>query len=569
MSKEKDQSKAPAQTAAVDQAKGFQGNDRLLIGLLLAVLTFWLFAGSAGTIAPQILADINANGNYIDTASLNLAVTLTSLFAGLFTVLAGGFSDRFGRMKLTRIGIFLNIAGSLLLIFAAGKLALPLLLVGRILQGLASACIMPATLAIVNSYWTGPARQRAISIWSMGSWGGAGLSAVFGGTVVTFIGWRGIFVASIAVALLSLFLIKGTPEIKSNKTEHKKFDYVGLLTFIAGTLAIMIVLLYGSKLGWKSMATLAIAAFGIVAYIVFIKWEKKQKDPFIDLSLFKNTTFTGASLSNFLLNTTIGVLIVSQQLIQMAGMTKAGTPYTAMQSGILSIGYGICVITFIRMGEKLLQRFGSRKPMIWGISIVMVAAMLLMSTHLLIGQYVVLAVIAYCLFGTGLAFYATPATDAALSNLPADQSGSGAGIFKMASSLGGASGTAISLAVFYGLMGSKVPDIIGMQGRTDNVQVRMAAMVAIGVSLVFLLLSILSIVTTLPRGGGSKTLGEVSATVSPAKQLPPDEAKAAIVAELGNLSISELEEIRKQILINKLAKLDIKVLERLVDKQDG
>jgi DHA2 family multidrug resistance protein-like MFS transporter len=92
--------------------------------------------------------------------------------------------------------------------------------------------------------------------------------------------------------------------------------------------------------------------------------------------------------------------------------------------------------------------------MIWGSLIVIVACLLLMSTNLLIGQYVILAIIAYCLFGLGLAFYATPSTDAALTNLPAAQVGSGAGIYKMASSLGGAIGAAISLALFTGLSGS-------------------------------------------------------------------------------------------------------------------
>ncbi len=57
-----------------------------------------------------------------------------------------------------------------------------------------------------------------------------------------------------------------------------------------------------------------------------------------------------------------------------------------------------------------------------------------MPTNLLIGQYKMLAVVAYTLFGLGLAFYATPSTDAALSNLPDDQAGSGSGIYKMASS---------------------------------------------------------------------------------------------------------------------------------------
>src|SRR5690606_6615209 len=118
------------------------------------------------------------------------------------------------------------------------------------------------------------------------------------------------------------------------------------------------------------------------------------------------------------------------------------------------------------VGEKLLQRYGPRKPMIWGSLIVIASALMLMQTELLIGQYVDLAVVAYCLFGLGPPFCATPSTGAALSNLPAEQAGSGSGIYKMASSLGGAMGAAISLAVFTAVAGSEstiIGEVIEMQ----------------------------------------------------------------------------------------------------------
>jgi hypothetical protein len=85
--------------------------------------------------------------------------------------------------------------------------------------------------------------------------------------------------------------------------------------------------------------------------------------------------------------------------------------------------YAIAIVVFIRVGEKLLQRFGARKPMIWGSLIVGLSIALLMPTGLLIGQYKMRAVAAYSLSGLWLAFYATPSTDAALSNLPDDQAG--------------------------------------------------------------------------------------------------------------------------------------------------
>ena len=76
----------------------------------------------------------------------------------------------------------LGVIGSLLVGLApAGGLAVPLLMLGRIAQGLSAAFIMPASLALIQAYWDGAGRQRAVSLWSMGSWGGSGFAALFGG----------------------------------------------------------------------------------------------------------------------------------------------------------------------------------------------------------------------------------------------------------------------------------------------------------------------------------------------------------------------------------------------------
>ena len=111
--------------------------------------------------------------------------------------------------------------------------------------------------------------------------------------------------------------------------------------------------------------------------------------------------------------------------------------------------------------------------MIWGCVIVAAAILLLMPTNVLLGTYQVLAIIAFTLFGLGLAFYATPSTDAALSNLPDDQAGAGSGIYKMASSLGASFGVAISAAIFTALSADQggvnwLPGVLTFAGRQDN-----------------------------------------------------------------------------------------------------
>src|ERR1051325_9128215 len=145
-------------------------------------------------------------------------------------------------------------------------------------------------------------------------------------------------------------------------------------------------------------------------------------------------------------------------------------------------------VSLIRVGEKLLQRFGPRKPMIWGSLIVGASILLLMPTYVLLDTYKILAIVAFTLFGIGLAFYATPSTDAALANLPDNQAGSGSGIYKMASSLGASFGVAISAAIFTALSGDGnsarwLDGVITFAGRQDNLAVRRAALVALAFNL--------------------------------------------------------------------------------------
>lgn len=498
---------APARTT-------YQGNDKLLLGIVLGVITFWLFAGTMGTVAPNILADIN--GAYSDPVkktwdnplvtvdAMNLAVSITALFSGMFIVVAGGLADRVGRVRISLIGNGLGILGSLLIVFASGPAALSLMLGGRAIQGLSAACIMPATMALVKTYWDGPARQRAVSMWSIGSWGGSGLAAIFGGYMATLVNWRWIFIVSIVVSIIAILLMWGTPESKVVQTGKFTLDVAGIGVFMVSMLALMIVLIFGSKIGWASPVTIVLFIIAVVGLYLLVRIERRAAKPFIDFALFGNRTFTGATLSNFLLNGTIGLLIVTQQLLQIGGGMKAS------DAGLLTLGYGITIIAFIRVGEKLLQRFGPRRPMIWGSAIVGIAAILLMPTNLLLSEYRWFAVVAYALFGLGLAFYATPSTDAALANLPADQAGAGAGIYKMASSLGSAIGAAISLALFTAFSSSGaqfVGDVLINQGRTDNTAIRQAAVIALAFNLLMVVIAIVSIVATVPKGKEKATEG--------------------------------------------------------------
>ncbi len=482
-------------TSMVSQPERFRGNDRVLYGIILGVITFWLFAQTTLNIAPDMGHDLA-----LGASTMNTAVAITALFSGIFIVVIGGLADRVGRVRIVRIGFYLSILGSLLVGLApAGLWASPFLLTGRALQGLSGACIMPASLALVKTYWDGAARQRAISFWSIGSWGGSGVCALFGGLVTQSLGWRYIFFASVVAALLGLLLMRGTPESRGTGGGTYRFDFAGVITFMVAMVALQLVVTQGNNLGWVSPSALILLAVAVVGSVLFIWVEARTPAPFVDFSLFSNSTYTGATASNFLLNAVAGTLIVSLQLVQLGGNM------TAQQAGLLTVGYAVAIIAFIRVGEKLLQRFGARAPMVWGCLITGLAILFLSPANLLLKDYTLLAVIGYTLYGLGLAFYATPSTDAALSSLPEGQAGAGSGIYKMASSLGAAFGIAISATIFTTLSSETdtarwLEGVITFYGRQDNLAVRAAAMSALTFNVFMVAAAILSIMLTIPGG---------------------------------------------------------------------
>lgn len=486
---------ASAPALATETNANYAGTDRLLFGMILGVLAFWLFAQTTLNIASTMASDLGISMNL-----MNVAVSITALFSGIFIVVLGGLADRLGRVKVVQWGFILSIVGSLLVgLSPHGTLAIPLLMFGRICQGLSGACIMPASLALVKAYWDGAGRERAVSLWSMGSWGGAGFAALFGGLMAQNVGWRWIFFASAAVSLVGMLMVRGTPESRAEGKSGGGFDTAGVLTFMVAMVALQVFATQGAKLGWTSIPSLGLLFASVAFGVLFVRTEFHSANAFVDFRLFKNRTYAGATLSNLLLNAVAGILIVAMSLVQVAG------GMSAQAAGVLTLGYAISIVAFIRVGEKLLQRFGPRKPMLWGSAIVGVSILLLMPTNVLLGTYKVLAIIAFTLFGIGLAFYATPSTAAALANLPDDQAGSGSGIYKMASSLGASFGVAISATIFTALSAGTatanwIAGLITFVGRQNNVGLREAAFFAFGANFLIVVAAIASIVLTVPRG---------------------------------------------------------------------
>ena len=196
-------------TSTVVPSEEYRCPGNVLLGMCIGVSLYWLFALSMGALLPSIAATMGAQAT---DPNLGLASSMAGLAAGICIVPAGSLADRYGRVLLTRIGLGIGLIGMLLAGLAPNMLAL---IAGRFFQGLASAIIMPATLALVRVYYNDADRPRAISLWSMSTFGAASVSSLFGGLVATYIGWCWAFLLAVPCIFIAFWLLRAAPERKA------------------------------------------------------------------------------------------------------------------------------------------------------------------------------------------------------------------------------------------------------------------------------------------------------------------------------------------------------------------
>src|SRR5690606_7069189 len=117
------------------------------------------------------------------------------------------------------------------------------------------------------------------------------------------------FWAAAVLSLIGMLMVRGTPESRAQAKDGFKLDLRGIVTFMIAMVALQVFATQGGKFGWGSATSLALLAVAIVFGFVFIRVESNNANAFVNFGLFRNMTYTGATISNFLLNGVAGMLI--------------------------------------------------------------------------------------------------------------------------------------------------------------------------------------------------------------------------------------------------------------------
>jgi EmrB/QacA subfamily drug resistance transporter len=407
----------------------------------------------------MVLLDVTIVNNALPSMQRHLNASLSGLqwiidaytlvFASLLLT-TGALSDRQGRKRWFLVGLAVFTTGSALCGVAPN---LGVLVAARALQAVGGAALSPASLSLLTSAFPDPReRAQAIGLWS----GVSGLSLaagpLLGGALVDGPGWRWVFYVNLPVGMVA-FLAALRFVRESVNPRPRRLDPAGQLLGI-GTLATLVyALIEGGSRGWTSgliLTMFALAALGLAAFLVA---EARQREPMIDLRLFRSASFTGTNLVAFL------------TFFSLLGFTFFNTlyfqeirGYSAFHAGLLGLPATLAIVVMAPLAGRLAGARGPGLPIAVGTAMAGSALLLLLGLQLDTGYGSIWWV--FALFGAGLGLVLAPMAEAAVAGMPRSQAGLASGILNTSRQVGGAVGIALLGAVFSSRFRASLPPVV-------------------------------------------------------------------------------------------------------------
>ena len=410
----------------------------LCLSLLLAVVD--------NTIVNVALPTLNEELGAGTTELQWIVDAYTLVFSALLLTM-GHLGDRFGRRRILQLGLVIFAITSALAAFSATS---GQLIGARALMGIGAAMIFPATLAILVNIFTDPKeRAAAIGIWTAMVGVAVAIGPITGGLLLEHFAWGSIFLVNIPVVIIAMVLgALFLPESRDPKVGS--MDYRGLVLSAAGVGLIIWAIIEAPKLGWTSAAFLSALIGGLVLLAVFTLVERRLEHPMLDVRLFTNARFTAASLSvTTAFFALFGFIFLITQFLQLV------QGFSPLEAGIRTLPFAIATGVMSPLAIVLMHKFGSKAIVSLGL-LVMAAGFLIAATIEVDTPYFGAVIISMVVIAAGLGLATSPATEAIMGALPAEQAGAGSAVNDTTRELGGTLGVAIVGSVFLSGYGAKV-----------------------------------------------------------------------------------------------------------------
>lgn len=391
---------------------------------------------------PSIGRDLGLAMSGLQWVMNGYLLTLSALM-----LFGGALGDRLSHARVFGAGLIGFAFASLGCAIAPNSVVL---VAARLLQGIAGALVVPNSLALIETSFSGHERGVAIGRWAAWSGISTAIGPLAGGWLVDAASWRFVFVSVVPLALVAAWIaLRHAVEGKGKKTS-KPLDYAGAALITLGLAGIVGALIIGPDKGFSSTLVLGIGIVGIASTVAFFIIESKSQNPLLPLDVFKSRQFDGANLNTLLVYAALNGLFFLLML-----QLQNGLGYSALVAGASLLPVNALLLILSPRAGKLAERIGARLPMAVG-SLVAGAGILLFVRVKPGTTYVATILPALVVFGLGLGLLVAPLTSAALQSLGEKRAGIASGVNNAAARLAGLLATA-SIPVAAGIGGSHEP----------------------------------------------------------------------------------------------------------------
>jgi EmrB/QacA subfamily drug resistance transporter len=410
------------------------GRQKLVLALLLGAQFMIAVDFSILNVALPVVGA----GLGFSLADLQWISTSFALAAAGFTLLFGRIADLVGRKRLFLVGMAVLGASSLL----GGLANSPeVLLIARVLQGLATAAVTPAGLALLTTaFKEGPLRERALGLNGALMSAGFTAGAILGGLLTDLLSWRWAFFINVPVA--ALVLVLAPKVITDSRPDGKtRLDLPGAITVTGGLLLLVYGLTQAGETGWTAPTTLLALIAGLGLLLGFWFLEKRAAQPLVPVRILKHRQViwgNATGLIAFVTETSL-VFLLTLYLQKVLDYSPLAT---GLAFGVLGIGTVIGGV----LGSRVIGRHGKRGTIVAG-GIIQAAATLTLVALGTGGGWIWLLLAATFIGGIGNMLMIVGFMVTATSGLPDEEQGLATGLATMTQQVGITMGIPIMSAI--------------------------------------------------------------------------------------------------------------------------
>ncbi len=415
-------------------------NKKVLIAASLGIFLCMLDTTIMNITLPAIQESMK-----VELKDLSWALNVYTIIFASLTIPLAKFSELWGKEKAFVSSLVLFMVASL---FCGLSSNLPLLILSRLLQGIAASILFPLSMIIGVSNTPIDQRDKIIAVLGVTQGFAAAIGPTLGGVISQFFSWHWVFWMNIPVVLVALSLAVTGLEFKSlpNSKLLNSIDYLGSILSMISLFLITTYLIQGSTWGWLATKELILLSSAVLIFLFFILHEKRTANPMIPLEIFRNRTFSATTIVVILSN----IFLIGMMVI-LPSMFTTVFGFSELKAALLITPISMMIFVFSPISALLVKRAGPR--LLIGLGFIILSMGYLMISFIDRESYLFIIIVC-TLVGVGYGIIIGPATLLAASDFTGEMLTASQSIIGVVRQIG----IVIGVALFVTLLTSNLND---------------------------------------------------------------------------------------------------------------